>query len=244
MYFTVEDDLGEVSFTCADSLASRMTSEAILRGRTYPHLPFVGEVSVVLDIGANCGAASVFFARHNPRARVHAFEPGREALGFLGGNVADLPNVTIHPIGLADEDREALLHLDPEDIGQSSIVAPSGPGGSTEPVVLRHAGRWAADAGVDRVDLLKVDVEGCEIQVLEALGDLVAGAKVVYVEYDSRHSRRAIEQLLGPTHELYWAVLMVLDQGECAYLRRDLADHPEALPRIREIWGEALRAGG
>lgn len=40
----------------------------------------------------------------------------------------------------------------------------------SEPVQLRAAGAWAAEQGIDRIDVLKVDVEGCEIEVLTSLG--------------------------------------------------------------------------
>jgi len=40
----------------------------------------------------------------------------------------------------------------------------------------------------------------------------------MFVEYDSRHARRALDHLLDETHELYGGK-MLLDQGECIYLR-------------------------
>ena len=43
-------------FECADNPVSRRVCEDILRGRTYPFLPFVDDVQVVFDVGANCGA--------------------------------------------------------------------------------------------------------------------------------------------------------------------------------------------
>jgi hypothetical protein len=79
-------------------------------------------------------------------------------------------------------------------------------------------------------------VEGAEIEVLEGLAPLLPEIKVVYVEYDHRTHRRAIEGLLGPTHELYFAMLMTLDQGECMWVRRDLAEHPDALGHLREMF--------
>jgi hypothetical protein len=57
-------------------------------------------VRVVFDVGANCGAASVHFARHYPDAEVHAFEPGSDARGFLQRNVARYANVHVHEISL------------------------------------------------------------------------------------------------------------------------------------------------
>lgn len=244
MHFTVEDDTGAaVAFECADSLESRMTCGAILEGRTYPHVPFASDVRVILDVGANCGAASVHLARRHPDAVVHAFEPGREARAYLERNVAHLPNVVVHPFGLHSSDQEATLHLHPTDLGQSSVVPSAVDSGRTEPVLLRSAAGWLAEAGIDRVDIVKVDVEGVEVDVLESLAPVLADVQVLYVEYDSRQARRRIDALLDPTHELYLAVLMALDQGECLYVRADLADHPDAAPRLREIFTRAVDRG-
>ena len=103
-------------------------------------------------------------------------------------------------------------------------------------IQLRSAAGWAAEHGIERIDILKVDVEGCEIDVLGSLAPLLPTVKVLYVEYDSRQARRDIDRLLAPTHELYLAMMMALDQGECLYLRKDLADHPDAVNRLREIF--------
>ena len=110
MRLTVGGDDGEpIEFDCPDTIASCWTCTSILEGETYPYLPFVEDVQVVFDIGANRGAASVHFGRHYPDAVVHAFEPGREARSYLERKVADLPNVVVHPIGLHSVDRAALL---------------------------------------------------------------------------------------------------------------------------------------
>jgi FkbM family methyltransferase len=236
---TIDDGRdGPSTFTCADSLESRITCRAILDGRTYPDLPFIGAVDVVLDVGANCGATSVHLARLHPGARIHAVEPGGEAGALLEGNVAAYPGVTVHRVGLGDRDEEVLLHLDPDDIGRSSTVG--GGDGPTERITLRHAGRWAAENGIERIDILKVDVEGLEVEVLTALAPLLPAVKVLYVEYDDRRARRAIDALLAPTHELYFAALVALDQGEITYLRADLADHPDAQPHLRDMFLRAV----
>ena len=237
MRFTVTDEAGApVEFACPDTLSSRWTCGAILEGRTYPHIPFVDDVRVALDVGANCGAMSVHLARHHPDATVHAFEPGREARSYLEQNTAALPNVVIHPFGLHRTDQLATLHLDVDDIGKSSVVDPPTESGPVEQVDLRSAAGWAAEQGIEAIDILKLDVEGCELDVLESLLPLLPTVKVLYVEYDHREVRRAIERLLEPTHELYLAMMLALDQGECLYVRKDLADHPQAIPRLREIF--------
>jgi FkbM family methyltransferase len=237
----VADQAGQlVEFECPDQWESRWTCTAILEGRTYPLLPFVPDVQVIWDAGANCGAASVHLARSYPAAQVHAFEPGTQALSFLRRNTAGLGNVSVHPIGLNDRDQVARLNFNPSDIGQSSVHN-SEPGAEGEDVTLRSAGAWAAENGVDRIDVIKLDVEGCEVAVLHSLLPLIPTVKVLYVEYESRQDRRTIDALLAPTHELYFSMMMALDQGECVYLHRDLADHPDAVPRLKEIvFGEQV----
>jgi hypothetical protein len=107
---------------------------------------------------------------------------------------------------------------------------------SEEYVELRSSGSWAAEQGLDHIDILKVDVEGCELDVLTSLAPLLPTVKVLFVEYDGRQARRDIDHLLAPTHELYLARMLLLDQGECLYLRKDLADHPGAVERLCEIF--------
>lgn len=237
MHFTVEDETGAtIAFECPDTFDSRWTCGAILEGRTYPHVPFTSEVRVILDVGANCGATSVDLARRHPDAIVHAFEPGSEARAYLERNVAALPNVVVHPFGLHSSDQEATLYLHETDLGQASTLLPAAGSARSEEVVLRSVAGWLAEAGIDRVDIAKIDVEGVEVDVLESLAPVLPGVQVLYVEYDSRTARRRIDALLAPTHELYLAMLMALDQGECLYLRADLADDPRAAPRLREIF--------
>ena len=82
--------------------------------------------------------------------------------------------------------------------------------------------------------MLKIDVEGCEVEVLRSLEGMLPTVKVLYVEYDWRPARREIDQLLGRTHELYRGACF-LDQGECFYLRNDLADHEAMAEHMREL---------
>jgi FkbM family methyltransferase len=244
MRLTVRGDDGEpIEFDCPDTIASRWTSTSILEGETYPYLPFVEDVQVVFDVGANCGAASVHFGRHYPDAVVHAFEPGREARSYLERNVAGLPSVVVHPIGLHSVDRTALLYKGDGDLGMASVIRRTVNLDESEPVELRAAGGWAAEQGIDRIDVLKVDVEGCEIEVLTSLAALLPTVKVLFVEYDSRHARRALDRLLDETHELYGG-RMLLDQGECIYLRGDVANLDQATEMLGELLAATVRRPG
>lgn len=237
--FTVDvDDGTPITFECDDTIVARLVNEPILRGRTYPNLGFVGEVRTVFDVGANCGAASVHFARHHPEAVVHAFEPGKAALGYLERNVVSHPNVAVHPFGLHEEDREAVLWVGGSDLVTASIN-PRHDTDEGEPVALRAGGAWADEHSIDVIDLLKVDVEGCEVMVLRSLAARLPRVKVIYVEFDSRRARHEIEALLAPSHDLYIASIL-LDQGECTYVRKDLAELEAATDFLRQALADTF----
>lgn len=242
MQLNVEVDGRNISFECDDTLASRWVSERILEGRTYPHLPFVGDVDVVVDAGANCGAATVHLARVHPGARVHSLEPASRPRSYLERNTRDLSGVTVHPFGLHSEDATLPLYHGVDDSITGSLFRRDVNVDASEEVEVRHAGRWAEATGIDRIDVLKLDVEGIEVEVLESFGALTETVKVLYVEYDGREARRRIDAILAPSHELYFGMLLTLDQGECVYLRRDLCDLPQAREHLLEMF-RSLRDG-
>ena len=211
-----------IDFECENNIGSRWTSSDILEGRTYPYLSFVDDVRVVFDVGANCGAASVHFARHYPEAEIHAFEPGSRQRAVLERNVAPLPNTRVHPIALSSTNRDAPLYLGLEGSGMSSLFRSSWTRDELEVVTVRDAADWVREHGIARIDVLKVDVEGSEVDVLTSLAPLLPTVKLLYVEYSSRAARRDVARLVEDTHELYIGK-MFLDQGECAYISRAVA---------------------
>lgn len=234
-----------LTFECNDTLASRWVCEAILKGTTYPRLPFVDDVEVIWDAGANCGAASVHFALHHPDAVVHAFEPAKVPRARIEANTAVAPNLVVHPFGLFDVDDLVPLYQGDEDSITGSIHRRSVNTDEFEEIELRAAGPLVADLG-ERIDILKVDVEGAEVEVLESLASVGAlvPVKVLYVEYDSRQARRLIDDLVRGTHELYLGTFNFLDQGELVYLRNDLCDHPGVADHLRSILQGATDTGG
>jgi FkbM family methyltransferase len=221
-------------FECEPTIASHWVSRDILAGQTYPDLGFANPVRTIVDVGANCGAASVYFAQRHPDAMVHSLEPGSRQRAVLERNVASYSNVRVHPIGLHAVDQLLPLYFGDGDSGMSSVIRSEWNTEEHEVVTLRNAATWAAENAITAIDLLKVDVEGVEVEVLEAMSTYVPTVKVLYVEYDSRAARRSIAKLLEPTHELFIGKLF-LDQGEITYIRRDLAEAPSATAWLQSI---------
>lgn len=133
------------------------------------------EPRLIVDLGANAGYASVFFALRYPSARVIAVEPVPENATLARKNVSRLGRVDV--VEAAAWPRPARLTLiDPGKGFWGMRVAEDAAGevaAVTIPDLLEHA-------GADRVDILKVDIEGAEAELfsentawLERVGVLV-----------------------------------------------------------------------
>jgi FkbM family methyltransferase len=197
-------------------------------------LPYVDDVQVVLDVGGNCGASAVHFARAYPDAQVHSFEPGSHQRQFLDANATRYDNITVHPVAVSDEDGVAVLYGGIDETGKSSLHQSEWTNEHGEEVTVRSLRSWAAEHRIDRADVIKVDVEGLELAVLRGAGDLIANAKVLYLEYDSRHDRRAIDALLAGSHELLGGKIF-LDQGEVVYIANAIAETDAPTDHLREL---------
>jgi FkbM family methyltransferase len=162
----------------------------------------------VVDVGANIGTHTIFFAqRVGPSGIVLSFEPQRIVFQMLCANLAlnGLMNVHAHPaaLGRAAGTIEVpdVAYAEPGNHGGVSLATPSGgPQGARVPVLTLDG------LGVDRCRVLKIDVEGMELDVLEGGSALVAAARpIIYVENnDAARSPALIGWLLARGYHLFW----------------------------------------
>lgn len=177
----------------------------------------------VLDVGANAGTFALYAKLvYHLDALIHCFEPCPPTLGLLRTNLARFHGVTIHPVALGCADGEIDLLLDPKHPAAHSIkphLVPT-PAGSVR-VPLRDAGSVWNELKLDEVDVLKLDAEGCEVDVLESLGNRLNRVRVVLAEYHTADDRRRIDALL-PNHVLFGAQVHSLSVGVVKYVRANL----------------------
>ena len=220
----------ELEFESFSNCLSRVTAETILNGKTYPLIPFVRDVNVVMDVGANVGAASVYFSLAYPDATIHSFEPGSWAYSLLKANTDARPNVHAHNFGLYSRDASLPLYRGKYDSGMSSVAKSESTKEKSETVALRSVREWLAENDITTIDILKIDSEGCEVPILEALQDLLPKVKVVYLEYHSDDDRKAFDRLLGDTHLLMHGQMLV-HLGEVTYVAKDAYQSEDELDR-------------
>jgi FkbM family methyltransferase len=159
---------------------------------------------IVLDLGANLGLFSVWLSRQAPGLRILAFEPFEESFAAMVANLAGWKNsVEPHQVAIGGTAGVGAML----DGGVSSVdlrlTMNSGGGKPVHVITLEQA---LDLAGTDMIDLLKVDIEGAEMDVLTAASaTTLRRFRRIALEYHD-HIRPGtcsdMQQLLSRTHRI------------------------------------------
>ena len=153
-----------------------------------------------LDVGANFGLLSFGLAgRHGEAIDCHLFEPNARLVATIERSRKLYPHMrcTISSVAVSDQAGEVRFSLDDDQTGVSHISTADEPGGIMVQSITLDA--YIAEKGLDRIDLLKLDVEGFELPALRGCEDSLRKRRIqaVYFEYFEKCLIR-----VGPPEEL------------------------------------------
>ena len=162
--------------------------------------PLLPPDGIVFDVGAHAGQMAKLFALMAPKGHVHAFEPGAYALSILRPMVwlKGSGRISIDPIAFGAEPGTLTLSTPIKRSGSLGFgLSHLGHGGEGDNVYKHEVevetiDRFVAAKGLARLDLIKADIEGWEMQMLlgatETLTDL---RPVVFLEVVDTYLARA-----------------------------------------------------
>lgn len=145
------------------------------------YIPQSGDT--VLDLGANIGTFALYLAACAPGIKVHCFEPcqaTRQRLksNIQGNNLQDF--IKIYPKGVFNKNVRLNL-VEIGMAGSSTIVGRAG--GEGEQIECVTFSQAVEMTGVHKIDLLKVDIEGAEMELFETSGIDLSIIDRLVVEY-------------------------------------------------------------
>jgi len=156
----------------------------ILHERPYRLQYPLPPAPVILDAGANIGMASLWLRARYPTAELHCFEPASENFDLLRQNVAGLPRTYCVHAALGAAVGELRLAM-PGSHSDNRIVAEA-TGADTEVVQCTTGAAYLERMGLECVDLLKIDVEGYEIEVVRGFAPFLARVRAIVGEVHER----------------------------------------------------------
>lgn len=152
---------------------------------------FIGEKSFVFDIGANIGYYSVVSAKKACKGQVYAFEPISFIRQRLNENVQinGLDNISVFPFSLSNENKILTLYIaEDSNIGMSGLFSPDNFSGRTEETQTIIFDDWFFSQNIQSADVIKIDVEGAEVKVLEGMHETIKKYRPIFlIEVIARH---------------------------------------------------------
>jgi len=175
-----------VDWLVAPKSDAEVLNEVLVLGE-YEHAP-CRDPGVVLDLGSHIGVSLLFFRTRYPRARIIGVEPNPEVFPRLERNAARLDGVEVHRLAVAPRDGE----LDFYPAKQAWVSSTRRPSRDARRVTVqaRTLDSLFDDLGVERVGLLKLDIEAAEEEVLRNSRRLVDVGAVIGEFSDSGDLRR------------------------------------------------------
>jgi FkbM family methyltransferase len=176
----------------------------------------LGDPLFIVDAGAHIGLASVFFASKYPKATVVALEPEVSNFNLLLRNAKDYPK--IKPIRAGLWSRKT--HLRIQNPSAPTWAFRVSEDSSMQGIPALGIGDVLADFNADHIDILKMDIEGSELEVLTNHHSWIDAVKTLVIELHDRFQpgcSEALAEAIGG-HEYEKSV-----SGECiviANLRR------------------------
>jgi len=172
-----------------------------------PNLPEIA--ATVVDLGANIGFASLFFALRYPQARILAVEPEDQNFAILQANTAALGS-RIRTQHAAAWISDGFINLHTEDaagapLGNWGVQVSESASSSHRMTPCYRLATLLDRAGFDSVDVLKVDIEGAELELFShQAGDWLDRVRLIIVETHDRFrpgSEAAVRAALHPMFE-------------------------------------------
>lgn len=133
----------------------------------------------ILDCGANIGLASLFYKRRYPAARITAFEADPAIAALLTHNVRANGAADVEVVAAAawTEAGEISFQADGADAG--AVVSGGWREGRATRVPAVRLANWLAR---ERIDLLKLDIEGAEAAVLADCAGVLENVNAMLLE--------------------------------------------------------------
>src|SRR5262245_33816463 len=150
-------------------------------------------INCVFDVGAHAGLISRSVLAHFPNATVYSFEPHPDIFERLVAGLKGQRRARAFNIALSDKSGNAELftyedadHLIDSLTPSATFAVRFGKTGKSIPIQVSTIDAFCSSHGIDIIDVLKVDAEGCDLDVLKGAAEKFKLHKIkfVYVEFN------------------------------------------------------------
>ncbi len=175
----------------------RVTFREVFMEGLY-EFPGYGEPDWIIDVGANVGFVSVFFALRFPAARILAVEPEPRNAEVARHNTETFDSITLVEAAVLARNGYAKILDDSSNADCFQFARSANAMDGSVPAVTIES--LCQDFGVERIDVLKMDIEGSEREVLADSAGWLPKTRVLAIELHEQIApgvRRVFETAIG-----------------------------------------------
>ncbi len=145
---------------------------------------------LIVDVGANRGQFALIARKLFPKAKIISFEPLLEPIKIFKNIFNHDPSVTLYPYAIGKEKMNAHIHVTKDDDSSSllpitkiqSDMFPGSVEQETRQVFVSPLSQIIDTASIPSASLLKIDVQGFELDVLQGCEDVLQKFSHLYIE--------------------------------------------------------------
>lgn len=135
-------------------------------------------IETIFDVGANVGQTAQRLRDAFPKATIYCFEPVRAMFEKLQKSLSGDRHMQFFQVALGSASGTGKIYLGDHPT-TSSLVEPENPRGFEE-VRIETIDSFCRARGIERIDLLKVDAEGFDLEVLKGAASMLTSARVAF----------------------------------------------------------------
>lgn len=192
--------LGVLNYKNADASGERRFMERCLSSSEMP---------TVVDVGANVGDYSSMVLEASKNAKVFAFEPHPETFTRLTARLSSAGNFVATNAACGSAPGKLLLydHEGSSGTGHASLLPGvieriHGDNSNRHEVAVTTLDQFAAEHNISRIDLLKIDTEGTELEVLKGAHDLLSEGRIRAIQFEFNEMNIVSRVFLKDFYEL------------------------------------------
>jgi FkbM family methyltransferase len=138
----------------------------------------------VFDVGANVGEWTEMALSLCPGARFHCFEIVEPTAEQLEARFAGEERVTTVATGLGRDSNPVTIKYFPESPARSGVAYEGGGAFELVSCPVQRGDEYCAERGIERIDLLKLDVEGMEYDAMLGFGGMLEDGSIGVLQFE------------------------------------------------------------
>lgn len=170
----------------------------------------LSDLDVVIDAGANVGLFTAYISTKNPKI-IHAIEPTSVAFYELQKQFNYCNGVRTHKIGLGGKNDEMIININNNNHVTSSFLIETSESTTKEHVDVLTLPKFYETQKIQKIDLVKLDIEGMEYEVIDVMkDDEIQMSERYLIEYHMNEDNR-LDKILDRFRRLGYEIIIKPD---------------------------------